>query len=260
MKIVTWNINGVKARRPYLELFLDAHQPDVLCIQELKSPTEKVPTEVFTERGYEIAVFGQKSWNGVMIASKLPMSDVAMGLPDNGHEEQSRAIAATIDGIRIINLYCPQGQSADSEAFAFKKRFYDRLYTWIDSTSSPDQELIVTGDFNIAPHPIDLYDVKVFENVPTHHPEELSRWAKQLDWGLSDLSEGHLEPGTYTFWDYRRGAFQRNMGMRIDHFIGTETMKGRTETVSVIRDFRKKKDGLTASDHAPVQLTLKKRS
>ena len=97
MKIVTWNINGVKARRPYLELFLDAHQPDVLCVQELKSPTDKVPTEVFTERGVcEVAIFGQKSWNGVMIASKVPMTDVEMGLPDNGHEDQSRAIAATI--------------------------------------------------------------------------------------------------------------------------------------------------------------------
>ena len=130
MKIVTWNINGVKARRPYLELFLDNHQPDVLCIQELKSMTDKVPTEIFTDRGYEVAVFGQKSWNGVMIASKLPMTDVVMGLPDNGHEDQSRAIAATIDGIRLINLYCPQGQAAESEAFQFKKRFYDRLQSW----------------------------------------------------------------------------------------------------------------------------------
>ena len=235
---------------------MDTHQPDVLCVQELKSPTDKVPTEVFTERGYEVAVFGQKSWNGVMIASKIPMTDVEMGLPDNGHEDQSRAIAATINGIRIVNLYCPQGQSADSEAFAFKKRFLRSIVRLIDSTCSADQSLIVTGDFNIAPHPVDLYDVSVFENVPTHHPEELSRWKRQLDWGLSDLSEGYLSPGTYTFWDYRRGAFQRNMGMRIDHFIGTASMKSKTQRVSVIRDFRKKKDGLTASDHAPVELIL----
>ena len=257
MKIVSWNINGVKARRPYLELFLDAHQPDVLCVQELKSPTDKVPTEVFTERGYQLAIFGQKSWNGVLIASKFPMTNIVTGLPDNGHEDQSRAVAATINGIRVINLYCPQGQSADSEAFAFKKRFYDRLYAWIDSSCGADQELIVTGDFNIAPHPVDVYDPSVFENVPTRHPEELTRWAKQLKWGLSDLSEGHLSPGTYTFWDYRRGAFQRNMGMRIDHFIGTASIKERTEGVSVIRDFRKKKEGLTASDHAPIELVIR---
>ena len=257
MKIVSWNINGVKARRPYLELFLDAHQPDVLCVQELKSPTDKVPTEVFTERGYEVAIFGQKSWNGVLIASKLPMTDVVLGLPDNGHEGQSRAIAATIGGMRIINLYCPQGQSADSEAFAFKKRFYDRLYTWIESSCSTEQDLIVTGDFNIAPHPLDIYDPVAYENVPTRHPEELSRWTKQLAWGLSDLSDGHLNPGTYTFWDYRRGAFQRNMGMRIDHFIGTASIKERTQGVSVIRNFRKKKEGLTASDHAPIELIVR---
>ena len=124
------------------------------------------------------------------------------------------------------------------------------------ATCSADQALIVTGDFNIAPHPEDLYDVRVFENVPTHHPEELSRWKRQLEWGLSDLSEGYLSSGTYTFWDYRRGAFQRNMGMRIDHFIGTVSIKEKTEGVAVIRDFRKKKEGLTASDHAPVELIL----
>ena len=87
----------------------------------------------------------------------------------------------------------------------------------------------MTGDFNIAPYPVDIYDPVAYENVPTRHPEELSRWAKQLDWGLSDLSEGHLAPGTYTFWDYRRGAFQRNMGMRIDHFVGTDSIKARTQ-------------------------------
>ncbi len=257
MKIVTWNINGVKARQPYLELFLDTHKPDVLCIQELKSLTDKVPTELFTNRGYEVAVFGQKSWNGVMIASKYPMSDVEMGLPDNGHEDQSRAIAATIKGVRIINLYCPQGQKADSDAFAFKKRFYDRLQAWIERVHTPSDELIVTGDFNVAPRSIDLYDATKFTNVPTFHPEELTRWQRLLDWGLRDLGDGFITPGSYTFWDYRAGAFYRNLGMRIDHFIGTEKIAERTENVQIIRDFRKKKQGLTASDHAPVELILK---
>ena len=256
LKVVTWNINGIKARGPYVELFLDEHKPDILCIQELKSRTEQVPTEIFTDRGYEVAVFGQRSWNGVMIASKYPMTDVEMGLPDNGHEDQSRAIAATIEGMRIINLYCPQGQQADSDAFQFKKRFYDRLQDWIESVHTPEDELVITGDFNIAPKKMDVYDLSVFNGVPTHHPEELSRWYQLLEWGLFDVSEGILTPGTFTFWDYRRLAFPKNNGLRIDHFLGTKAIEKRTKDVKVIRDFRKKKNGLTASDHAPVELSL----
>ena len=257
MKIVSWNINGIKARQPYLELFLDTHSPDVLCIQELKSQTEKVPTEIFTSRGYEVAIHGQKSWNGVMIASKYPIADVVMGLPDNGHEDQSRLIAATIEGMTIVNLYCPQGQTADSEKFAFKKRFYDRLIQWVSDSFTTSDALILTGDFNIAPHPEDVYDPVYWEGKPTRHPEELERWSTLLNWGLADIGEPHIGKGTYSFWDYRGMAFRFGNGLRIDHFLGTESIADNVESAAVIRDFRRKKDGLKASDHAPVELLLK---
>lgn len=256
MKLVTWNVNSIKARREYVELYLDEHDPDVLCVQELKMPTEKVPLELFQSRGYEVEVFGQPRWNGVLIASKAPISSVHRGLPsvDQG---QSRLIACETMGLKIVNLYCPQGQSEDSPKFIYKKQFYDRLIEWVSETYSKDDSLILTGDFNIAPRAIDVYDVNKFINVPTYHPEELTRWQQLLDWGLIDLGEKYIPEGAFTFWDYRGGSFQRNMGMRIDHFLGTHCMVQRVASAQVIRDFRKKKNGLTTSDHAPVELVLK---
>ena len=254
MQVVSWNINGIRARREYLELFLDTHQPEVLCLQELKSLSESVPTEIFTDRGYEFAIHGQKSWNGVAIVSKFPIEDIVMGLPDNGHEDQSRLIACKTGGYTIVNLYCPQGQNAESDAFAFKKRFYDRLIRWIENQFSVETPLIVTGDFNIAPHADDVYDA-TWEGRPTRHPEELIRWQKLLDWGLADVGESYLQ-GKYTFWDYRAMAFRFNNGLRIDHFLTTDMVRKHVENVDVVRDFRKKKNGLKASDHAPVRLTL----
>ena len=139
----------------------------------------------------------------------------------------------------------------------YKKRFYDKLIDWVSDVYQPAANLIITGDFNIAPEACDVFDVDRFENVPTYHPEEHKRWTRLLEWGLEDIGRDHIPQGMYTFWDYRAGSFQRNLGMRIDHFLGTKTMKQRTVSAQVIRDFRKKKDGLKASDHAPVELVLK---
>ena len=255
MKITTWNVNSIKARQEYVALYIDEHQPDVLCLQELKMPTESVPVELFESRGYNVAVFGQKQWNGVLIASKRPIDNVHKGL-DEADEGQSRLIACTTFGVSLINLYCPQGQSADSPKFAYKKNFYDRLIEWIAETYSSEDSLIVTGDFNIAPDPADVYDVQVFAGVPTYHPEEHARWRRLLDWGLQDIGRPYLPEGTYTFWDYRAGRFQRNQGMRIDHFLGTTAVQKQVESACVVRDFRKKKAGLKASDHAPVELIM----
>lgn len=256
MKVVTWNVNSIKARQEYVSLYLDEHQPDVFCVQELKGPAEKIPMALFEERGYKVEIFGQARWNGVLIASKGDIINVERGLPavDEG---QARLIACETMGLKLVNLYCPQGSSADSPKFVYKKRFYDRLIEWVEERYKIDDSLILTGDFNIAPEACDLYDVNKFINVPTYHPEELERWDKLLAWGLVDLGREYLAKGDFSFWDYRFGAFQRNMGMRIDHFLGTQSMVERVVSAQVIRDFRKKKNGLTPSDHAPVELTLK---
>lgn len=255
LKLTTWNVNSIKARREYVALYLDEHRPDIFCVQELKMPTEKVPLDLFQERGYQVEIFGQPRWNGVLIASKGNITAVHKGLPsvDQG---QSRLIACETMGLKLVNLYCPQGSSADSPKFVYKKQFYDRLIQWVAESYSNDDDLIVTGDFNIAPEAVDLYDVNKFTNVPTYHPEELIRWKQLLDWGLVDLGREHIPRGDYTFWDYRAGSFQRNLGLRIDHFLGTPHMIAKVKSVNVILDFRKKKNGLTPSDHAPVELVL----
>lgn len=258
MRIVTWNVNSLNARREFVELYLDEEAPDVLCVQELKLDTPDVPVEVFTSRGYEVAVHGQPQWNGVAIASKRGLSDVHMGLPE-GDDGQSRLIAATIEGTRVVNLYCPQGGSADSDKFPYKLGFYDALIDWVAAEHTPDQPLVVTGDLNVAPDEDDVWDPAEFVDVPTRHPEELARWAKLVSWGLTDVVKPRLPKNPkerFSFWDYRKACFRFNRGMRIDHFLLTDPLLPRVAAAGVQRDWRKKKEGLTASDHAPVFLDL----
>lgn len=255
MRIVTWNVNSLNAREDFVRLFLDAASPDVLCLQELKLEASKVPAELFEERGYNLAVHGQKSWNGVLIASKTPLQDVSRGLPDVD-AGQARAIAATTAGIRLLNLYCPQGQSVDSPKFPYKLAFFDGLRRWLDASASPEEPLVVLGDLNVAPRPEDVWSVDALAGVPSYHPEEHKRWAELLGFGLHDAVAPRVPPGTFTYWDYRGGAFHRKMGMRIDHILVTQPLLPRITGARVERDWRKKQQGLTASDHAPVTLEL----
>lgn len=254
MRIVTWNVNSLNARRELVEQYLDAESPDVLCVQELKLETEAVPREVFESRGYEVAIHGQPKWNGVLIASKRPLSEVHVGLP-GGDEGESRLIAATVDGVRIVNLYCPQGQSEDSPKFPYKLGFYDALIAWIAAAHTPDQPLVVTGDLNVAPEPDDVWDLAAFENVPSHHPLELQRWETLVGWGLIDVVKPRLPDNPkerFSFWDYRGMAFRFNHGMRIDHVLVTAPLVPRVTGAGIQRDWRKKRGELTPSDHAPV--------
>jgi len=259
MKLVTWNVNSINARQRYVEMFLDEVDPDLLCIQELKMPTQRVPVSMFADRGYHVAVHGQSRWNGVLIASKTPLEDVHCGLPavDEG---QSRLIAATTQGLRIVNLYCPQGSSQDSPKFQYKLKFFDGLSEWLANTLDPKGPVVVTGDINIARNPDDVWSVEAFTDVPTYHPKEHKRWDKLISWGLSDAVRPHIAEGTFSFWDYRGGSFYRNQGMRIDHFLVTDSVLHSVTGAEVLRDWRKMKkvgsDPLTASVHAPVSLPI----
>jgi len=254
MQIVTWNVNSLKARKDYVTRFLDEVSPDVLCVQELKLETDKVPREIFESRGYHLAIHGQKQWNGVLIASKTPLTDVVCGF--DGEEGQSRLVSARSNGVRLINLYCPQGQAEDSPKFAYKLRFFERLNAWVRENCAVDEPLVLTGDINIAPDPDDVWDLAAFENVPTYHPKEHEAWAELLAFGLKDVVKPLLEPHTYSFWDYRKARFRFNKGMRIDHHLLTAPLAERVTGAGVYRDWRKVKDELKASDHAPVWITL----
>ncbi len=255
MKICTWNVNSLKARQEYVSLFLDEVAPDVLCIQELKLETDKVPREMFESRGYDLAIHGQKQWNGVLIASKTPLEDVHTGLP-LGDMGQSRLVAASTGGLRFVNLYCPQGQAADSPKFPYKLGFFKALRAWIAEQHTPADPLVVLGDINVAPKPHDVWNLEKMQGVPTYHPLEHEQWAGLVDWGLHDVVEPHIEPGTFSFWDYRGMSFRFNQGFRIDHVLMTEPLLPRVKTAWVERYWRKKKGDLKASDHAPVMVEL----
>lgn len=254
MRIVTWNVNSLKARHDYVAAYLDAISPDILCIQELKLETDKVPRELFESRGYHLAAHGQKQWNGVAIASRQPITDVIAGF--DGEEGQSRLISARSAGIRLVNLYCPQGQSADSPKFQYKLRFFAALNRWIRERCDPAEPTVLTGDINIAPSADDIWDPELFAGVPSFHPREHEAWAELLAFGLSDVVKPHIQPGTYSFWDYRRARFRFNQGMRIDHHLLTAPLAARVVDAGVNRDWRKVQGGLKASDHAPVWIEL----
>ncbi len=257
LDIVSWNVNSLRARAGYVAWYLDRAQPDVLCLQELKMPTEAVPGEIFTERGYEFVAHGQRQWNGVLVASRLPLECVQRGFP--GEEGEARLLHVRTAGLDIVNVYCPQGQAADSPKFAYKLRYFRALRAWLAERVDPARPFVLLGDLNVAPHPEDLWNPEAMRGVPTFHPLELEEWAAIEALGLQDAVLPNLEPGgvRYTFWDYRGGAFPRNEGMRIDHILVTPPVLARVERAWVDRTARKKQQGMTPSDHAPLGIRLR---
>ena len=252
MRIVTWNVNSLKARGPHVADYLDTVRPDIIGLQELKMVDEAVPLELFEERGYHVATHGQKTYNGVAIASLAPLEDVQTGL-EGGDEGQSRLIAATIDGVRIVNLYCPQGSDVDSPKFPYKLHFYEVLTRWMGEVLSSHEETVVIGDLNIAPLPDDVWDPEEMKDQVSCHPLEHAAWAKLLSLGLHDAAKPFLPSRTFTFWDYRQMSFRRKRGMRIDHVLVSEALQECVVGAEVHRDERKKE---RPSDHAPLLVEL----
>jgi DNA polymerase-1 len=255
MQIVTWNVNSLKAREAFVADYLAETQPDILCLQELKQGEDNIARELFEEHGYQLAIHGQRQWNGVLVASKAPIANVVKGLPE-GDDGQSRLIACQIEDLKLVNLYCPQGQAEDSPKFQYKLRFFRALRQWIEEHYSPDDNLLIVGDLNIAPLKTDVWDIGAFKNVPTYHPLEHKEWSELLSFGLEDVVQPYIEPGQFTFWDYRGASFRENKGMRIDHMLATKSVAAWVGNASIDREARKKRKGQAPSDHAPVQLTL----
>lgn len=251
MLVVTWNVNSLKARAQHVADLLDRVSPSVLCMQELKQEDHAVAREIFEDRGYHLQTHGQRTYNGVAIASKLPMRDVRTGFP--GDQGESRFIHAVVDGVRILNLYCPQGRAVDDEKFQYKLSFYDHLIQWVADNVDPDEPFVMTGDLNIAPEPDDVYSVERMTNQVSYHPLEHARFQALLDWGLVDASKPYLPARSFTFWDYRMNCWKRDVGFRIDHFLVTAPVLARVQGSRVLRDERGKE---RASDHAPVTLHL----
>ncbi len=255
MRIATWNINGLRARLDFLLHWLRAREPDVVGLQELKLSDDQFPHDALSELGYRALTHGQKSWNGVAVLTRLPAEVRQLGLP--GQEEMgARLLTVEIGDLSFTTVYCPNGKHTGHEDFPRKLAWFDSLIEHFESAPS-DRPAVLCGDFNICTGALDSWNEEVLKGGIFHTEEERLRMARLAELGLVDLyREIHPDEQKFSWWDYRAGAFHKNQGMRIDLVLGTEPVVKRTESVTIDRDYRKKQDGLTASDHAPVLVDL----
>ena len=253
MKIASWNVNSLRVRLPHVLDWLDNEEPDVLGLQELKMTTDAVPADEIFQHGYHCEALGQKTYNGVAILSRTPAEDVTHGIPGFA-DEQARAISATTNGVRIVNLYVPNGQSVGSEKYAYKLEWLDALASWLISELDAHPDMVVMGDFNIAPDDRDVHDPESWHEKILCSSAERSKLQTLLDLGFEDSFRlFDQEPGTYSWWDYRAAAFRRNMGLRIDLLLVSPALASRCRTSAVDKAPRKLE---RPSDHAPAWLRL----
>jgi len=252
MRIATWNVNGLRARQEFLLAWLRARDPDLVALQELKLPGPQFPHDLFAQAGYHALVHGQKSWNGVAVLAKEPLAPVQVGLP--GQEEGgARLVTANVEGLVFASLYCPNGKHTGHDDFARKLAWYDALADHLAAQQRADAPLVLGGDFNVCPSALDSWDEDGLAGQIFHTDAERARFRRLLDWGLRDLfREKNPELQAFSWWDYRDGAFHRGHGLRIDFLLGTLPVLARVKSVTIDREWRKKQQGLTASDHAPV--------
>ncbi len=249
MKIATWNINSVRARVGRLTSWLQAHQPDALCLQELKCTDEQFPRAEVEAVGYRCETFGQKTYNGVAILSKEPLSDVARAMADGVADDHARVIEATLRGVRIVGVYAPNGQEVDSPAYQYKLQWYERLEQHL--AGLPPRPTVLCGDFNVAPEPIDVHDPAAWEGQTLFTDRERAALAKLTTrLGLFDVyRKHHPEAGKFSWWDYRMLGFPKNLGLRIDHLWVSRPLYDASTAAEIDREARK---GEKPSDHAPV--------
>ena len=254
MKIVTWNVNSVKARHDRLLAFLNRESPDVLCLQELKTPDDQFPHDAVEAAGYQAAVFGQKTYNGVAILSRAAATDVVRGMDDGVDDPQARLIAASVRGVRIICVYVPNGRTVGSDKYEYKLLWLDRLRTWIADRHPPTDPVVLCGDMNVAPEARDVAFPERWEDSVLCHEAARARLRAIADWGFRDLyRQTHPDDNQYSWWDYRRLAFPKGDGLRIDHVFGTPAVADRCRDARIDRNERK---GKKPSDHVPVIVEL----
>ena len=255
MKIATWNVNSVKARLPNVLEWLATAKPDVLLMQEIKCETESFPFLEFQSAGYDVKALGQKSYNGVAIASRLKMDNIAEHLPGGDNDPQARYIEADIGGIRVASIYLPNGNPIDTEKFPYKLGWMERLRQHIGALLTTEKPFVLGGDYNIIPEAQDVYDPKNWENDALYHPDSRAAWRRILQTGVTEAFRA-LHPAkthAYSFWDYQAGAWQRDNGLRIDHFLLSPETADRLKGCDIDRAPRGKEK---ASDHTPVILEL----
>ncbi|MDB5439367.1 MAG: exodeoxyribonuclease [Caulobacteraceae bacterium] len=257
MKIATWNVNSVNARLENVLAWFEAAQPDVACLQEIKCVDEKFPTEAFERLGYNVAVHGQKSFNGVAMLSKTPLEDVRRGLPDGEGDDHARYIEAVTGGaypVRVGGIYLPNGNPIGTEKFAYKLAWMGRLHRHAQALLTLEEKLVLCGDYNVIPEPDDADKPEAWLGDALFQPESRGAFRALKNLGLTDAyMQADGTPGGYTFWDYQAGAWQRNHGIRIDHLLLSPQAADVLKGVTIHRDVRAAEK---PSDHVPVVAEL----
>lgn len=260
MKLVSWNVNSIKAREDHVKRYIEYAKPDVLMLQELKSI--ECPAPLFAQLGYICESVTQKSYNGVAILSKHPVTVIHKSLPGDDRDEQARYIEADINGLRVINIYLPNGNpvhnehdsSAHHEKFLYKLAWMDRLITHVKKLRQNRTPFVIGGDFNIIPSHADAMKIDEWKGDALHHKESLQKWRSLINLGLYDTFRIYNKsPQNFTFWDYQAGAWQRNNGIRIDHFLTCPQLTDKIEKCEIDKQPR---GWERPSDHTPIALTL----
>ncbi|MEX0698011.1 MAG: exodeoxyribonuclease III [Dongiaceae bacterium] len=258
MKIATWNINGVKARLDTATAWIKDAGPDVLCMQEIKSEDLSFPSEIFEELGYNVAVHGQKGFNGVAILSKLPLEDVSRGLPGDDTDDHARFIEAVVSvpsgALRIVSLYLPNGNPLGTEKFAYKLAWMARLEAYARARLADEEAFVLAGDFNVIPEPIDARFPDNWRDDALFQPETRAAYRRLLNLGLTDAFRVcEAGPDHYSFWDYQAGAWQKNNGIRIDHMLLSPQAADRLVDAAIDK---RPRGWEKPSDHVPVVIDL----
>lgn len=257
MKIATFNINGIKARIDALPQWLDEAQPDIALLQEIKSVDENFPREIFEDRGYIVETHGQKSFNGVAILSKLPLEDVQRGLPGDDTDEQARWIEATVVGksaLRVCGLYLPNGNPCPGPKYDYKLAWMERLYHRAQDLLAEGTPALMAGDYNIIPQAEDAARPEVWREDALFRQESRDAFRKIVNLGFTEAFRSQVSgPGHYSFWDYQAGAWNKNDGIRIDHFLLTPNCADMLQTVGIDKEIRAREK---PSDHVPVWVEL----
>lgn len=254
MKIATWNVNSIKARLPNVLAWLSEAKPDVVLLQETKTLNEKFPGLEIEDLGYNLALNGQKTYNGVAILSKSPIEDVVTVLPGEAEDDHARYIEAVIGDVRVASVYVPNGGEVGSDKFQYKLRWFERLRDHIAELLVYEEALVVGGDYNVAPGPGDVYDPEGLAGTTCFHPDEQVRFRTILNLGMTEAYQVlNPQPHAYTWWDYRAGGWQKDHGMRIDHLLLSPQAADRLDNSGIDRAVRGQEK---ASDHVPVWCQL----
>ena len=253
MKLATWNVNSLKVRLPQLIAWLQQRGPDVVCLQETKLEDPNFPCAEIEAAGYRTLFCGQKTYNGVAVLSRSDAIDAVRCIP-RFDDEQKRVLAATVDGVRVVCVYCPNGESVDSPKYTYKLAWYAALRDWLAEELARHPQLAVLGDFNVAPADRDVHDPRLWEGKVLFSGPERAALQRLMDLGLKDSFRLFEQPEqSFSWWDYRMNQFKRNMGLRIDHILVSEPLAARAKASFIDRDVRAQE---RPSDHAPVVTEL----